>query len=154
MKPKRYRCRTIMTEHSDGEWRRHVDVERIRRATFIKGYQTQIEPTGKSMKCTKLIHSQERICGDKFCRYCGYNLFSSSSHDADLESLYKAETGENATYPKGSSDFHTLRYVRWLEKQASNKEDRRIKQRRGKWEFDKACTHKRRGSQRRKHETT
>lgn len=28
---------------------------------------------------------------------------------------YENETGEKATYRKDSSDFHTLRYVNWLE---------------------------------------
>ena len=28
---------------------------------------------------------------------------------------YEAETGEKALYRKGSSDYHTLRYVRWLQ---------------------------------------
>ena len=31
------------------------------------------------------------------------------------EKKYKAETGDNPTYRKGSSDYHTLKYVRWLE---------------------------------------
>jgi len=30
---------------------------------------------------------------------------------------YEAETGEKATYRMRASDYHTLRYVRWLEKQ-------------------------------------
>jgi len=30
---------------------------------------------------------------------------------------YERDTGEPATYRKESSDFHTLRYVRWLERQ-------------------------------------
>ena len=33
----------------------------------------------------------------------------------ELEKLYELETGEKALYRKGSSDYHTLRYVRWLE---------------------------------------
>jgi len=35
------------------------------------------------------------------------------------EKQYETETGEKATYRKGSSDYHTLRYVKWL--QADNK---------------------------------
>lgn len=31
------------------------------------------------------------------------------------EELYFKETGEKVTYRKGSSDYHTLHYVRWLE---------------------------------------
>lgn len=32
-----------------------------------------------------------------------------------IQQLYENETGERATYRKGSSDYHTLRYVNWLE---------------------------------------
>lgn len=32
-----------------------------------------------------------------------------------LKDLYEFETGEKALYRKGSSDYHTLRYVNWLE---------------------------------------
>ena len=35
-----------------------------------------------------------------------------------LIDIYESETGEKAIYRKGSSDFHTLKYVRWLEKRA------------------------------------
>ncbi len=43
------------------------------------------------------------------------------------EIQYEAETGEKALYRKGSSDYHTLRYVKWLqariaELEAENKE--------------------------------
>jgi hypothetical protein len=31
------------------------------------------------------------------------------------QALYEAETGEKALYRKEGSDYHTLRYVRWLE---------------------------------------
>jgi len=37
-----------------------------------------------------------------------------------LTELYESETGEKATYRKGSSDYHTLRYVRWLENRVNN----------------------------------
>lgn len=33
----------------------------------------------------------------------------------ELRKQYEAETGELAMYRKGSSDYHTLRYVEWLE---------------------------------------
>ena len=33
----------------------------------------------------------------------------------ELEKLYELATGEKALYRKGASDYHTLRYVRWLE---------------------------------------
>ena len=36
-----------------------------------------------------------------------------------LQKLYESQTGEKALYRKGSSDYHTLRYVRWLEDRAS-----------------------------------
>jgi len=36
-----------------------------------------------------------------------------------LTELYESETGEKAIYHKGSSDYHTLRYVQWLENRAS-----------------------------------
>jgi len=36
-----------------------------------------------------------------------------------LTELYKSETGEKAIYRKDSSDYHTLKYVRWLENRAS-----------------------------------
>jgi len=35
--------------------------------------------------------------------------------EKDLIEQYKSETGRNATYRKGSSDYHTLDYVKWLE---------------------------------------
>ncbi len=35
-----------------------------------------------------------------------------------LIELYESETGEKAIYHKGSSDYHTLRYIRWLENRA------------------------------------
>lgn len=31
----------------------------------------------------------------------------------DLEKQYKKETGEDATYRMKSSDYHTLKYVKW-----------------------------------------
>jgi len=34
---------------------------------------------------------------------------------SELERIYESATGEKALYRKGSSDYHTLRYVRWLE---------------------------------------
>jgi len=36
-----------------------------------------------------------------------------------LTELYESETGEKAIYRKDSSDYHTLKYVRWLENIAS-----------------------------------
>jgi hypothetical protein len=32
-----------------------------------------------------------------------------------LDEEYKNETGENALYKIGMSDYHTLKYVKWLE---------------------------------------
>lgn len=32
-----------------------------------------------------------------------------------IEKTYESETGEKPLYRKGSSDYHTLKYVRWLE---------------------------------------
>ena len=32
-----------------------------------------------------------------------------------LHDRYEKETGEKPTYRKDSSDYHTLRYVKWLE---------------------------------------
>ena len=32
-----------------------------------------------------------------------------------LTKIYETETGQKAMYRKGSSDYHTLKYVRWLE---------------------------------------
>jgi len=40
-----------------------------------------------------------------------------------LTELYESETGEKAIYRKGGSDYHTLRYVRWLENRASYQAD-------------------------------
>lgn len=36
------------------------------------------------------------------------------------EDQYKQETGLDAIYRKGSSDYHTLRYVLWLENQVND----------------------------------
>ena len=36
-----------------------------------------------------------------------------------LMNMYSAETGDDATYKKGSSVYHTLKYVDWLEEIAS-----------------------------------
>ena len=36
----------------------------------------------------------------------------------DIQKRYESETGEAAIYRKGSSDYHTLRYVKWLAKKA------------------------------------
>ena len=36
-----------------------------------------------------------------------------------LTAIYESETGERPIYRKGSSDYHTLKYVRWLEERAS-----------------------------------
>ena len=33
----------------------------------------------------------------------------------NLREQYEAETGERAMYRKDGADYHTLRYVRWLE---------------------------------------
>lgn len=33
----------------------------------------------------------------------------------ELTKLYEFKTGEKAIYRKGSSDYHTLKYVKWLE---------------------------------------
>lgn len=33
----------------------------------------------------------------------------------NLQKQYELTTGKNATYRKNYSDYHTLRYVRWLE---------------------------------------
>ena len=33
----------------------------------------------------------------------------------DLYNSYEKETGQRAMYRRGSSDYHTLRYVRWIE---------------------------------------
>jgi hypothetical protein len=35
---------------------------------------------------------------------------------------YESETGQKATYRKDSSDYHTLRYVRWLEAELAKAE--------------------------------
>jgi hypothetical protein len=32
-----------------------------------------------------------------------------------LENIYEFTTGEKPLYRKGASDYHTLKYVRWLE---------------------------------------
>ena len=32
-----------------------------------------------------------------------------------IQEQYESKTGEKATYRIGASDYHTLRYVRWLE---------------------------------------
>ena len=32
-----------------------------------------------------------------------------------IQEQYESKTGEMATYRKDASDYHTLRYVRWLE---------------------------------------
>jgi hypothetical protein len=33
--------------------------------------------------------------------------------------IYEIETGEKATYRRAGSDWHTLRYIEWLEKRAN-----------------------------------
>ena len=40
-----------------------------------------------------------------------------------LTEIYESETGEKATYRMNSSDYHTLRYVRWLEVRAQLYDD-------------------------------
>ncbi len=40
-----------------------------------------------------------------------------------LQDQYEKGTGEKATYRKGHSDYHTLKYVRWLEHFASHQPD-------------------------------
>ena len=37
----------------------------------------------------------------------------------NIREQYEAKTGEQAMYLKGSSYYHTLRYVRWLESRLS-----------------------------------
>jgi hypothetical protein len=41
----------------------------------------------------------------------------------NLEELYRKETGENPTYRKDSSDYHTLKYVTWLEAKVKELEE-------------------------------
>lgn len=36
-----------------------------------------------------------------------------------MEDLYEFETGEKAIYRKGSNNYHTLQYVRWIESRYS-----------------------------------
>ena len=36
-----------------------------------------------------------------------------------LTEKYETESGEKALYRKGASDYHTLKYVRWLEEKVS-----------------------------------
>lgn len=40
----------------------------------------------------------------------------------NLREVYKKETGEDALYRMKSSDYHTLRYVNWLEARAQSQE--------------------------------
>lgn len=40
-----------------------------------------------------------------------------------IQKRYELETGQKATYRKGSSDYHTLKYVRWLENIASQQDN-------------------------------
>ena len=47
-----------------------------------------------------------------------------------LTEVYQTETGERAMYRRGSSDYHTLKYVEWLENLVGCKEiewQRRLK---------------------------
>jgi len=39
---------------------------------------------------------------------------------SQLTEQFFAETGDKAMYRKGSSDYHTLMYVKWLEIKAKN----------------------------------
>jgi len=39
------------------------------------------------------------------------------------EKEYESETGEKALYRKGSSDYHTLRYVKWLQAKSEQQAD-------------------------------
>jgi DNA-directed RNA polymerase subunit RPC12/RpoP len=38
-----------------------------------------------------------------------------------LRKIYEDETGEKALYRKGASDYHTLKYVTWLENKVEEK---------------------------------
>jgi predicted nucleic acid-binding Zn-ribbon protein len=42
----------------------------------------------------------------------------------EIEELYLKETGDKATYRKDSSDYHTLKYVDWLERRFTALEEK------------------------------
>lgn len=44
-----------------------------------------------------------------------YSFFKNAVGNINMQAYYETVIGERATYRKEGADYHTLRYVRWLE---------------------------------------